>query len=259
MTLAVISSAIAGKLNDAVEALEQLMLEHDQVEIPAVESYKNGLYSREITIPAGTLLTGRVWLDDYIDIMVSGHIVVATADGVKELKGYNVCDGAAGRKRAGYAVEDTKWITVHKACESDTLDTLSRFSMAQYKVAKAQQHYLQVFGPIAELIAEQSAATSDFKSVPATFESLIEVRESPVHGLGLFAKQLFKAGDHIAPARICGYRTEAGRYSNHSCFPNAVMQAVGKNIALIASQDINAGEEILTDYVHTLHVVKEAI
>ncbi len=257
-----IATLLSGKLNESVEVLEQLMLEHEQVDIPAVEQLRNGLYMREIVIPAGTILTGRVWLEDYIDIMVSGHIIVATADGVKELKGYNVCDGKGGRKRAGYAIEDTAWITVHKtkatSCEG-LLEAMSTFSMAQYKVAKAQLDYKNSFGHITALIEEQSANISDFKSVPAAYAAVIDVKPSEIAGLGLFSKQHFKVGDHIAPALVKGYRTEAGRYSNHSCFPNAKMVYFGDSVALIASAEIKPGDEILTDYTQTLKSMEEAL
>lgn len=255
MSLPIISQAIAGRLNEAVEELETFMLEQEQIEIPAKEQLKNGLYTREITIPAGTLLTGRVWLEDYIDIMISGDIVVATADGVKRLTGYSVCDGKGGRKRAGYALQDTQWVTVHKTKAKTVvglLEQLSTFSMAEFKVRSAQLDFKKQFSQIEGLIAQQSAAMHDFKSVPAAFEANIDVKPSAIHGLGLFSKQYFKCGDHIAPARIKGFRTEAGKYSNHSCFPNAKMQRVGNDIALVAICDIKPGDELVTNYNQTL-------
>jgi hypothetical protein len=72
------------------------------------------MYVREITIPKGTILTGAVHKFDYVDIMLSGDIAVATPDGMKRLTGINIMEGPAGRKRAGYAYEDTRWLTVHK-------------------------------------------------------------------------------------------------------------------------------------------------
>lgn len=129
------NALIEARQDGTIEQMESLMLEQPQVEIDVKEDFKNGLYTREILIPAGTLLTGRVHKHDYIDIMISGHIIVAIPDGVFELKGYNVCDGKAGRKRAGYALEDTLWLTVHREPEmlDNMFEQISFFSLAEYK------------------------------------------------------------------------------------------------------------------------------
>ena len=80
----------------------------------------------------------------------------------------------------------------------------------------------------------------------------IEIRESAIQGYGLFAKCLFRAGEVIAPAALNGYKTEAGRYTNHAAIPNARMLVRDKtNIDLVASREIN-DEEITTDYRETL-------
>jgi len=102
-----------------IEVMELAMLEHYQVDIPALSNNINGMYTRQIVIPKDTLLTGRVHLADYVDIMLSGDISVATPEGVKRYTGYNIFHGKAGRKRAGYAHEDTHWITVHNTKISD--------------------------------------------------------------------------------------------------------------------------------------------
>ena len=114
-----VKELLADAIIERIEAMEVIMSELPQVEIPVKSSNTNGMYCREITIPKGTLLTGRVHLFDYVDIMLSGDITVATADGAKRFSGANVFDGKAGRKRAGYAHEDTRWVTVHKTDVQD--------------------------------------------------------------------------------------------------------------------------------------------
>lgn len=99
---------------EGIMKLQEVLLQQEQVEIPTLELVSNGLYTREIIIPAGTALISRVWLEPYIDIMVSGDITVVTPDGNKRYKGYNLFVGVPGRKRAGYAHEDTVWVTVHR-------------------------------------------------------------------------------------------------------------------------------------------------
>lgn len=121
---------------ETVERLEAHMLTLPQVEIPVIERFVNGMYTREIVIPAGTLLTGRVWKHDYVDIMLEGDILVAIPSGTTRLTGSNVCDGQAGRKRAGYAFRDTRWITVQRADQlegQEPIEYLTFFSVAEYR------------------------------------------------------------------------------------------------------------------------------
>ena len=103
-----------------INELETAMLQNEQVEVPVSHMFSGGVYSREITIPKGTLLTGRIHKFDHFDIMLSGDVTVSTDNGeVKRLTGLNIMEGKAGKKRAGFAHEDTHWITFHSAEERD--------------------------------------------------------------------------------------------------------------------------------------------
>ncbi|SHG34393.1 hypothetical protein SAMN02745753_03740 [Marinomonas polaris DSM 16579] len=131
-----IKSILAGRVNEKIEELEAELLTLEQVEMPVEHRFINGMYVREITIPKGTILTGAVHKFDYVDIMLGGDIAVATPDGVKRFKGVNIMDGKAGRKRAGYAYEDTRWISVHKTDASNPdniVDILTVRTMAEFE------------------------------------------------------------------------------------------------------------------------------
>lgn len=137
LNIATINELLADAIVERIEDLESVMLECEQVLIPTANNNINGMYTRQIMIPKGTLLTGRVHLFDYVDIMLSGDITVATADGPVRYTGHNVLHGKAGRKRAGYAHEDTYWITVHNTDISDgdvffntmTVGTMKEFNL----------------------------------------------------------------------------------------------------------------------------------
>lgn len=76
----------------------------------------------------------------------------------------------------------------------------------------------------------------------------IEVKESNIHGLGMFAERTLFAEDPIGPMNMEGLRTQLGRYVNHSDTPNAYPYFVEGGILLIAKEDIKAGCEITVDY-----------
>jgi hypothetical protein len=130
-----INELLSGKVNEKIEKMESELLTLDQIHMPVEHRFINGMYVREITIPKGTILTGAVHKFDYVDIMLSGDIAVATPDGMKRLTGINIMAGPAGRKRAGYAYEDTRWLTVHKtdATTSEGIeDVITVRNMAQF-------------------------------------------------------------------------------------------------------------------------------
>lgn len=103
-----------------IERLEGFMAQHDQVEMPPVHRYAEGLYAREITIPAGTLMTGRVHLFEHVSIMLRGDMTVLTEQGMERVQGPKVFISPAGTKRVGYAHEETVWVTVHTNPDDDT-------------------------------------------------------------------------------------------------------------------------------------------
>jgi uncharacterized protein len=110
-----------------------------------------------------------------------------------------------------------------------------------------------------------------------------EVRESPIHGKGLFARQAIPAGEIVAAkgghvitkAQWTALEPELGSaeiqiaddlfiapvrpeqrersmlYTNHSCDPNIAIQG---QIIFVAMRDIAAGEELTHDWATTDHL-----
>lgn len=110
-------------MRDKINRLEAHMLAQPQVEIPPVHHFADGIYAREITIPAGTLLTGKIHKTEHLNIVSKGRIVVWTEDGMKEVCAPFTMVSRPGTKRVGYALEDTVWTTIHATEERD-LDAL---------------------------------------------------------------------------------------------------------------------------------------
>jgi len=83
------------------------------VEIPPVEYFCNGVYAREITIPKGTVLVGEIHLQDQINVVSKGTILVATDEGVRTINAPCTFISPAGTKRAGFVLEETTWTVFH--------------------------------------------------------------------------------------------------------------------------------------------------
>lgn len=129
----------ADLLREKVLSLEDKMRERpDQIHIEPVHYVAHGLYAREITIPKGTLLTGKIHLFEHINIISKGDISVLTEEGVKRIKAPATLISRPGIKRVGFAHEDTVWTTIHACHETDpekaekllVVDTFEEFHAA---------------------------------------------------------------------------------------------------------------------------------
>lgn len=88
---------------------------------PVKHSFADGIYVREIFIPKGTLLTGKIHKHEHPNFLMKGTVEVATEDGVEILKAPVSMISKAGTKRALLAITDLIWVTCHKN-ETNTQD-----------------------------------------------------------------------------------------------------------------------------------------
>lgn len=102
-----------------IQALEEHLLTCVQAEMPLRHFFAQGLYARELTIPQHCVLTGAIHKFEHINILAKGDMSVATDDGVLRIRAPYVMVSKPGTKRAGFAHEESVWITVH-ACEAKT-------------------------------------------------------------------------------------------------------------------------------------------
>ncbi len=104
---------------EKVAFLESEMLKHKQVEIPLRHHFSPGVYAREITIPADTLLTGRIHKFEQLNILSSGTISVLTQDGMQTVSAPFTIVSPPGTKRIAYAHTECTWTTILATEEKD--------------------------------------------------------------------------------------------------------------------------------------------
>ncbi len=108
----------APKLQD-IQRLQVALGLLPQVHIEPKHYFATGMYGRELLMPAGTLIVGKIHKHEHLAIMVYGDILVYTEQGGKRrLKGYNMMVSPPETKRVVYPFEDTLWITIHLDPES---------------------------------------------------------------------------------------------------------------------------------------------
>lgn len=99
--------------------LESEMAKLPQADFPTTHHFSDGIYAREIFIPKGSLLTGKMHATDHLNIISQGDISVLTENGIERIKAPATIMSKAGMKRVGYAHEDTVWTTIHGTRETD--------------------------------------------------------------------------------------------------------------------------------------------
>lgn len=92
----------------------------DNDDCPLKHVFADGIYCREILIPKGTLLVGKIHRHSHPNFLISGEVSVASErDGVLRIKAPFMWVSPALTKRTIYAHEDTRWVTVHATNETD--------------------------------------------------------------------------------------------------------------------------------------------
>lgn len=80
---------------------------------PKDEKYGCCTYAREMFIPKGTLIIGKIHRHQHLNFISKGKVKVVTEFGTKYLEAPCTFVSEVGLKRAVYAEEDTIWTTVH--------------------------------------------------------------------------------------------------------------------------------------------------
>lgn len=254
----------------SVEELEQMMLTLPQVDCPVIHKFGKGLYIRELHMQSGTIAIGHEQRFSHFNVFLKGKVLMLNADGSKTVLEAPMTFFAEPGRKVGYVIEDLVWQNIYPTDETDVEKLEETYliksdswkqhhsliqGMKQLECEVDRQDFkdaLIEIGVSEALVKEQSENESD-QIIYAN--NRVMTADSPIHGKGLFATCPIPANQIILPARIEGFRTQAGRYTNHSANPNARMEGDEKgNIYLISIRDIEGckggelGEEITVDY-----------
>lgn len=254
-----------------IDALEALTAGLPQLACDCVHAFAPGIYIRQVTLPAGGFVIGHRHKQAHLNIMLKGHMTMFHDDGTRtELVAPVVCTAAPGRKVA-YIHETSLWLNLYatdctdvEQLEAQFLDktetwreTQAGFTLNREADRADFDAFLWELSLDAALVRRESENTADCIAFPEGAYKC-KVGKSAIEGVGLIATADIYPGEVIAPARIDGKRTPAGRYTNHARYPNAEMQrsrfADNHDIYLIATRPIGGslggqdGDEITIDY-----------
>lgn len=110
------SDEVIQRLNDyRIDELEAAMVENlDLVECPVTHVFTEGLYTREIFMPAGSLVTSKIHKTEHPFVLSKGKLLVCIDKGewVEMVAPYTGVT-KPGTRRVAYIIEDTIWTTFH--------------------------------------------------------------------------------------------------------------------------------------------------
>lgn len=120
-----------------VDAIEKIMLEMPQVELEVIHHFYNGVYARELHIPAGITLTGAIHHCENLNVLSQGEICVLVGDEMKHIKAPFAVMSPAGTKRIATTLTDCIWTTFFSTNETDPEKIVSEFT------SKTTKQYLE--------------------------------------------------------------------------------------------------------------------
>jgi len=114
-------------LRNRIDDLENSMRSLDnQIDITSMDvrhHFTNtGLYAREMVIPKGTLITGRIKKHEHISVLSAGFVTEVTEAGLQHIRAPYTMVSLPGTKRIVLAHEDTVWVTIHATTKSNLED-----------------------------------------------------------------------------------------------------------------------------------------
>ncbi len=119
-------NVVPNNYREKITTLEAAMSKCKQVEIVPIHRFANGMYAREILVPKGILISGKVHSTETVSIMSKGSMVIVNEDGSRvEVHAPYTHIGKVGWKRVGLALEDVVWVTVHRTDLTD-LDAIEK-------------------------------------------------------------------------------------------------------------------------------------
>jgi len=104
-----------------IAGIQRMMLQmlERQLTMEPVHWFSEGLYARELTLPAGSTVVGKIHKHAHLNVLLKGHVTVTTPYGTEDIHGPCIFESQPDTKRAVYTHEETTWITFHPTQETD--------------------------------------------------------------------------------------------------------------------------------------------
>lgn len=123
-------SALKKQKRASIFRLQDHMLKQPQVEIPIRHYHANGFYAREMRMPSGCTLVGKIHKSEHLCIISKGCVTVVSEEFEGTIEAPYTYVSKPGAKRAIVSHTDTVWTTVHMT-ETQDVETLEKELIAE--------------------------------------------------------------------------------------------------------------------------------
>jgi len=112
--------------NEKIDELESAMVNNfPLVECPLIHRFTEGLYTREIFMPAGSLITSKIHKTQHQYCVLKGAVSVWIDEGEEQyIEAPYVGITEPGTRRVLYVWEDCIWITSHPNPDNENLEQI---------------------------------------------------------------------------------------------------------------------------------------
>ena len=110
----------------------------DNEGMPLVHTFADNIYVRQITIPTGTVLVGKIHRHCHPNFLLKGIVEVATEfGGVERLEAPQSIISKAGTKRTVHVIQEAVWVTVHE----NPTNTRDLVELEKFIIAESYDEY----------------------------------------------------------------------------------------------------------------------
>lgn len=124
---------------DNIANLAKMMATMPQMEAPVTHHFSDGVYVREIFMPKGMIIVGKIHKTRHLNIIQQGRCLVVTPTRKLEVRGPATFESHPGEQKVVYMLEDTVWSTVHVTDSKDLVEIEEHCISNEYDEDLVQQ------------------------------------------------------------------------------------------------------------------------
>lgn len=102
----------------------------DPVDCPVTHRFAKGCYLREIFMPAGAVVVGKIHATEHFNVVLTGEVTVVTATTKERIRAPHTFISGPGVQKVVFVHEDCRWQTLHVTDKTD-LDEIEKEVIAE--------------------------------------------------------------------------------------------------------------------------------
>ena len=112
-------SQLQKDIHEIIDKAEAIIATGEPVVMPLTHRFTDGMYIREIFMPAGTLLTSKIHKTNHPFVVTKGKCKVFDGKNIQNIVGPHTGITEPNTRRLLYIEEDTTWLTFHVTDKTD--------------------------------------------------------------------------------------------------------------------------------------------